>query len=193
MAGAFNALFDAVRPIPAADAAERLNIELHRRGSRAVACCPMHGEDHPSMVFYPDGRFFCFGCSAHGGAIELYQQVLNLSPLEAARALAADFNIVEPARGTPVPPRVPTAHDLKRALDKFKGKTWGALCERKHAAKATASAIFALLGDPTACAETKAFWAAVRDAAGAEDELFQLEDVSPAQLLALAKGAKNHV
>ena len=188
----YDALFDAVRDIPAADAAERLNIQLRVNGSRSVACCPIHGEDHPSMTFYPDGRFYCFGCNAHGGAIELYQQVLRLSPLEAARALAADFNILEPARGTPVPPRVPTAHDLKIALDKFKGKTWGALCARKHAAKAAASAIFALLGDPTACAETKAFWAAVRDAAGAEDELFQLEDAGPAQLLALVKAGGYH-
>ena len=189
----YDALFDAVRGIPASDAAERLNIQLRTNGSRSVACCPIHGEDTPSLTFYPDGRFYCFGCNAHGGAIELYQQVLNVSPLEAARALAADFNIIEPARGTPVPSRAPTAHDLKRALDRFKGKLWGALCDRKHESNAGAEAIFAMFGDPAICAETSTFWAAVKQSADAENKLMQLEDASPAQLLALWKAGAYHV
>lgn len=183
----YDALFDAVRSIPASDAAERLNIQLRSKGSRAVACCPIHGEDTPSLTFYPDGRFYCFGCQAHGGAIELYQQVLHLSPLEAARALAADFNIAEPAPGAPVPPRAPTAHDLKRALDRFKGAIWGALCDRKHEANTRSETILAVLGDPAVCAETTSFWAAVKESADAENELMQLEGATPAQLLALAK------
>lgn len=185
MARPFDALFDAVRCIPAADAAEKLNIKLDRRGDRAVARCPIHGEDTASLTFYPDGRFYCFGCTAHGGAIELYQQVCGLSALDAARALAADFNIIEPARGAPVPRREPTAYDLMKVLEDFKGKVWGALCDRKHAANKRAAAISTILGDPAICAGTKSFWEAIKAAADADCELYQLEAASAADLLAM--------
>ena len=123
----------------------------------------------------------------------MYQQVLNLSPLDAARALAADFNILEPARGTPAPPRVPTAYDLKRALDKIKGAIWGALCDRKHEANARAEAICTMFGDPAVCTETKSFWAAVKESADAETKLMQLEAASPVQLLAMVKAGEHRV
>ena len=192
MTNPFEALFEAVRDIPAIDAAERLNIQLRMHGQRAVACCPMHGESKPSLTFYPDGHFYCFGCNAHGRAIELYQQVLKLSPLEAARCLAVDFNIPEPMRGAPVPPRAPTAYDLKRVLDNVKSKHLHVLCERKHAAIARAAEISDTLKDHAKCAESRLFWAAIKDAASAEVGLYQLEDASPADLLALAKGAVSY-
>ena len=192
MARPFETLFNEVREIPAVEAAARLNMRLYQRGDRAVAICPIHGEDTASLTFYPDGRFYCFGCQAHGGAIELYQEVLNLSALEAARALAADFNIIEPARGVSAPRRGPTAYDLMRMLDNFKGKLWGALCDRKHASNKRAAMISTLLGDPAVCTETKSFWAAIKEAADADMELYQLEAADPAELLSMAEGAEKH-
>lgn len=186
MASRYDALFDAVRDIPSFEAAARLNIRLYAHGDRSVARCPIHGEDTPSLTFYPDGRFFCFGCHEHGGAIELYQKVLNLPALEAARALAADFNIVEPARYTPAPRREPTAYDLKKVLDAFKGKRWGALCDIKHAANKRAAVISTMIGDHAICMEIASFWAAIKEASDVDMQLYQLETARPAELLAMA-------
>ena len=87
-------IFSQVREIPAHEAAQRLGIHLIRKGSRYWACCPMHGERTASLCFYPDGRFYCFGCHAGGSTVDLYQQVLRLSaPMEAARQAVADFGL----------------------------------------------------------------------------------------------------
>ncbi len=184
----FDALFDSVRDISAADAAERLNIKLRKNSEHAVALCPLHSEDTPSMTFFPDGHFFCFGCHESGRAIELYQKVLRLSALEAARALATDFNIIEPSAYAPVKRWGPTAYDLKHALDAFKGKRWGALCKHKHIFREMADIFAALLG-PDTCAESGSFWAAVQGAASSEDELCRLDSARPAELLEMARGA----
>ena len=40
-----------------------------------------------------DKRYYCFGCHATGDAIDFVSAYLQLSPLEAAKRLAADFNI----------------------------------------------------------------------------------------------------
>ena len=192
MATPFDALFDAVREIPAADAAERLNIHLRKNGDRSLALCPIHGEDLPSLTFFEDGHFFCFGCHASGRAIELYQKVLNISALEAARALAADFHIIEPSAYTPAPARhrQPTAQDLKQTLLSFKSCRLGELFNLKHQCQKTADDIDTLFGDPLRCAESSAFWKAVQGTADAEQEIYLLDNAMPADLLILAAGGQ---
>ena len=188
----FDALFDAVREIPASDAAEHLNIHLRRNGDRSLAICPLHGENLPSLTFFEDGHFFCFGCHASGRAIELYQKVLNISALEAARALAADFHIIEPSAYTPAPARhrQPTAQDLKQTLLSFKSCRLGELFNLKHQCQKTADDIDTLFGDPSQCAESTAFWNSVKAAADAELQLYQLDAAMPADLLTLAAGGQ---
>ncbi len=188
MSSPYEALFSAVRDIPAADAAKRLNIKLRRRGNRFVALCPIHREKTPSLTFYPDGHFFCFGCQERGGAIERYQKALGVSALEAARALAVDFNIIEPERDAPTFRRGPSAMDLKRVLDTFKGHRWSSLCDQLHQSRDKADTIAAMVDNPEICAELPSFWQAVQDAANADAELCQLEDAGPTELLMMAGG-----
>ena len=46
------------------------------------------------MCLYPgSGGFYCFGCHAHGDAIDLYARALNCAPLEAARRVCRDFGL----------------------------------------------------------------------------------------------------
>lgn len=65
--------------------------KLQRRGRTWWACCPLHGERTPS--FHLDevkGYFHCFGCGAHGSAIDLVMQVERVGFGEAVRRLAGD-------------------------------------------------------------------------------------------------------
>lgn len=82
-------LFKAVKEnITARQAAETYGLKVSGSG---MACCPFHDDHHPSMKL--DERYYCFGCQATGDAIDFVAAYLHLSPLEAAKRLAADFDI----------------------------------------------------------------------------------------------------
>ena len=55
--------------------------------------CPFHNEKTGSMKLYSD-HFHCFGCGEHGNVIKLTGKLLGLSPIDSARRLAADFNVL---------------------------------------------------------------------------------------------------
>lgn len=55
--------------------------------------CPFHAEKTASMKLYND-HFYCFGCGEHGDVIKLTSKLLGLSPIDSARRLAADFNVL---------------------------------------------------------------------------------------------------
>ncbi len=55
--------------------------------------CPFHAEKTASMKLYHD-HFYCFGCGEHGDVIKLTSKLLGLSPIDSARRLAADFNVL---------------------------------------------------------------------------------------------------
>ena len=44
-------------------------------------------------LYSDDGGFYCFGCQEHGDVIRLYQQVLSISPLDAAKRICSDFGL----------------------------------------------------------------------------------------------------
>lgn len=44
-------------------------------------------------MIFPDGGWKCFGCQAHGDAVALVAQVLNLRHIDAARAIAREFGL----------------------------------------------------------------------------------------------------
>lgn len=82
-------LFKAVKEnVTARQAAEMYGLKVSGNG---MACCPFHDDHHPSMKL--DERYYCFGCQATGDAIDFVAAYLHLSPLEAAKRLAADFGI----------------------------------------------------------------------------------------------------
>ncbi|MFN0064614.1 MAG: DNA primase [Chlamydiales bacterium] len=69
-------------------------IDLKRVGASYKALCPFHDEKSPSfMVKRGDTHYHCFGCGAHGDAIQFLTQYLNISFREAVEMLAERFHI----------------------------------------------------------------------------------------------------
>lgn len=58
-----------------------------------TALCPFHNEKTGSLKLYHD-HFYCFGCGEHGDVIKLTGKLLGLSPIDSARRLADDFNVL---------------------------------------------------------------------------------------------------
>lgn len=147
------------------DVATAYGLPLKQKGTRQWARCPLHGEEEPSLCFFPDGRWYCFGCHAHGDAADLYAALYNVPLAEALRAVRGET-------WRPVV-RKPTAADLRRKVEAWKGTRWAEACGQKHAAAAAMEA-----AKDEAC-----FWKAARQAAEAEDTLNLLDSATPAQLL----------
>ena len=66
-----------------------------------MACCPFHKDKTPSLK--ADRRFHCFGCQADGDVIDFAARLFDLSGVDAARRLAADFGIPYDSRGRSLP------------------------------------------------------------------------------------------
>ena len=69
-------------------AAEIYGVKVNRNG---MACCPFHNDKHPSMKV--DKNFYCFACGAKGDVIHFVEKFFGITPYEAAKKLADDFNI----------------------------------------------------------------------------------------------------
>src|SRR5437588_10398569 len=66
-------------------------VKLIRRGREYVGLCPFHSEKTPSFYVVEDKGFFhCFGCGAHGNAIDFVTRADNLSYAEAVEKLASE-------------------------------------------------------------------------------------------------------
>ena len=74
--------------VAARQAAEWYGFEVNRNG---MICCPFHDDRNPSMKV--DKGFYCFACGAKGDVITFAADLFHLSPLEAAKKLAGDFQI----------------------------------------------------------------------------------------------------
>lgn len=96
-----NSLFTQIKShVTARQAAERYGIPVSRSG---MARCVFHDDHHPSMKI--DERFYCFGCHATGDVIDFTAKLFGLSPYEAAKKLADDFDIcpLPPGQSAPIP------------------------------------------------------------------------------------------
>ena len=92
-------VFEAVKQaVTTRQAAEHYGIHVGRNG---MACCPFHKDKTPSLK--ADRRFHCFGCQADGDVIDFAARLFDLSGVEAAKRLAADFGIPYDNRGRPSP------------------------------------------------------------------------------------------
>jgi len=91
-------IFETARQIPLIEVVQKYsNNKLTHKGGRWSGLCPIHTDRSPSFIIYPDGRFKCFGCGASGSGIDFVSQLLNISPLEAAKQICHDFGLqVEP-------------------------------------------------------------------------------------------------
>lgn len=58
-----------------------------RFGGRFQACCPFHVEQSGSFFIFKDNRFKCFGCGAHGDAIEFVMRKYSIEFIDAVKRL----------------------------------------------------------------------------------------------------------
>lgn len=69
-------------------------IKLQKSGASYKALCPFHEEKSPSLVIQRgDSHYHCFGCGAHGDAIQFLMTHLRMSFLEAVETLAEKFHV----------------------------------------------------------------------------------------------------
>lgn len=158
----------------ALDIAAAYGLPLRQKGARQWACCPLHGEKTPSMCFFPDGRWYCFGCHRHGDAADLYAALYGVPLAEALQAV----------NGTerPTGHRKPTAAELRRKVEALKGERWSEACDNLHAAQGLMDALERKC-PPSALVNMRVYWNAVEVKARANDTLNLLESATPAQLL----------
>ncbi|MFO1048372.1 MAG: DNA primase [Geminicoccaceae bacterium] len=74
-------------------------VKLTRRGREQVGLCPFHQEKTPSFNVVEDKGFYhCFGCGAHGTAIDFVMQVEGLDFARALERLAEITGLAAPRR-----------------------------------------------------------------------------------------------
>ena len=94
-----NNLFEIVKlNITTRQAAEAYGFRPNRS---SMICCPFHADRNPSMKV--DSRFHCFGCGADGDVIDFTAKLFQLSLLQAAEKLAADFGLSATDNFQPLP------------------------------------------------------------------------------------------
>ena len=72
-------------------------VALKKHGREYQGLCPFHNEKTPSFTVNDEKGFYhCFGCAAHGDAIEFLRKFDRLSYPEAIEALARDAGIALP-------------------------------------------------------------------------------------------------
>lgn len=82
-------IHDLLNRINIVDAIDR-HVSLKKAGANYIACCPFHSEKTPSFTVSPTKQFYhCFGCGAHGNAINFLMEYSGYSFVEAVEYLAA--------------------------------------------------------------------------------------------------------
>jgi len=72
-------------------------VPLKKAGRNYQACCPFHGEKTPSFTVAPDKQFYhCFGCGAHGNAIDFIMEYDGLEFPDAVEVLAQELGLTVP-------------------------------------------------------------------------------------------------
>lgn len=64
------------------------HVHIRKAGSAFIACCPFHKEKSPSFFIYPD-HYHCFGCGAHGDAIDFLVKIRGIDFQEAINELTS--------------------------------------------------------------------------------------------------------
>lgn len=77
-------------------------VALDRRGTSYEGLCPFHDEKSPSFKVFAD-HYHCFGCGAHGNALEFAMEKHGLSFPEAVKSLAARSGTLIPETNTDWP------------------------------------------------------------------------------------------
>ncbi|WP_068468059.1 DNA primase [Candidatus Protochlamydia phocaeensis] len=70
------------------------HMELKRSGASYKGLCPFHDEKTPSFIVQKgDTHYHCFGCGAHGDAIQFLMNHQKMSFAEAVESLAQRFHV----------------------------------------------------------------------------------------------------
>lgn len=71
------------------------HVDLKRMGATYKGLCPFHEEKTPSFIMQKsDSHYHCFGCGAHGDAIQFLMNYSKIPFTEAVEALAEKFQVV---------------------------------------------------------------------------------------------------
>ncbi|WP_413737626.1 DNA primase [Shewanella sp. BJSY2023SW001] len=77
-------------------------VPLKKAGKNYSACCPFHSEKSPSFTVSRDKQFYhCFGCGAHGNAIDFIMEYDRLEFLDAIEELASQLGLEVPRENNP--------------------------------------------------------------------------------------------
>ena len=92
-------------------------VPLKKSGRNYTARCPFHDEKTPSFTVSADKQFYhCFGCGAHGNAIDFLMQYEHLDFREAVGELAGRLGLEVPlGKGGPAPATARLAAVLEQA------------------------------------------------------------------------------
>jgi len=94
-------------------------LKLERAGAAHKALCPFHEERNPSFVVQRgDSHYHCFGCGAHGDAIQFLMTHLRMSFVEAVESLADKFHVQLEESQEDNRPKGPPKAALKDALER---------------------------------------------------------------------------
>lgn len=106
------------------DAIDR-HVSLKKAGANHIACCPFHSEKTPSFTVSTTKQFYhCFGCGAHGDAINFLMEYCGYSFVEAIKDLAVSVGMQVPEQQTDSPSisidsNVENEHTANAAQDLF--------------------------------------------------------------------------
>jgi hypothetical protein len=78
------------------------------------AICPFHREKTPSLYINKDNTYHCFGCGAHGDAIQFIKDKFLLSTIDSIKKLNSEFNLNIDIKFKPV---------IKETVDKVVDKS----------------------------------------------------------------------
>lgn len=94
-------------------------LKFQKSGAAFKALCPFHDEKTPSLIIQRgDSHYHCFGCGAHGDAIQFLMTHLKMSFVEAVENLAEKFHVqLEEVQGEDRP-KGPSKTILKEVMEK---------------------------------------------------------------------------
>lgn len=94
------------------------HIDLKRSGASYKALCPFHDEKTPSLMIQKgDTHYHCFGCGAHGDAIQFLMAHLKMGFSDAIESLAQRFHVPLDYVENTQEQKGPSKAALKEALD----------------------------------------------------------------------------
>jgi len=114
-------------------------VALRRVGTRWVGLCPFHAEKTPSFSVNAElGRYYCFGCQAHGDAISFLMETEHLDFVPAVEVLAARLGMALRYEDAGSAARPKRSAELAQAMEKAVAWYHGRLLAAPDAGEARA-------------------------------------------------------